>query len=446
VEKEYVNGRVAWEDFIPSHWEIYRFRQLFNFGRGISITKADLQDEGIPCVTYGDIHSRFGFELKPEVHTVRCVDGRYATTNPNSMLRIGDFVFADTSEDVAGSGNFTYLNSDRPTIAGYHTVIARPQIPESSRFLAYVFDSVPFRAQIGSKVYGIKVFSITQAILKNASIPLPPIAEQKQIIAYLDRRTAEIDSLLADLRSQAKMIEKYRVDVITNAVMHGIVSTVTHRDSGLKWVGKIPAHWQISRMSFEAWVRARLGWKGLKAEEYVDDGYVFLSTPNIKDAAVDYENVNYITKERYDESPEIKLRSGDVLLAKDGSTLGTVNVVRQLPREATVNSSIAVITPKERLNGRYLMYFFKGGYIQNVIQSLKDGMGVPHLFQRDINKMKILLPPVEEQEQIADYLDAKTAKIEGLIADITAQIEKLKQYRQIVIHDAVTGKIKVTEG
>jgi len=116
-----------------------------------------------------------------------------------------------------------------------------------------------------------------------------------------------------------------------------------YKDSGVEWLGEVPGHWDISRLGFESWVRARLGWKGLKAEEYVDDGYVFLATPNIKQRNIDFENVNYIDEARYSESLEIALHIGDVLLAKDGSTLGTVNVVRDLPRPATVNSSIAVI-------------------------------------------------------------------------------------------------------
>jgi type I restriction enzyme S subunit len=101
-----------------------------------------------------------------------------------------------------------------------------------------------------------------------------------------------------------------------------------YKDSGVQWLGEVPEHWNISRLGFEAWVRARLGWRGLKAEEYVDDGFVFLSTPNIKGRFIDFEDVNYIDEDRFLESPEIQLRQGDVLLAKDGSTLGTVNVVR----------------------------------------------------------------------------------------------------------------------
>ena len=215
------------------------------------------------------------------------------------------------------------------------------------------------------------------------------------------------------------------------------------KNSGVEWIGEIPEHWNISRIGYESWVRARLGWKGLKAEEYIDDGYIFLSTPNIKNREIDFENVNYISKERFDESPEIKLSIGDVLLAKDGSTLGTVNVVRQLPSETTVNSSIAVITPYGRFDSIYMYYLFQANCITNLIQMKKGGMGVPHLFQADINKFYIPCPPKEEQRLIAGFLDRKTMKIESLIDEVNMQIEKLKEYRSAIISEAVTGKVAV---
>ena len=211
-----------------------------------------------------------------------------------------------------------------------------------------------------------------------------------------------------------------------------------YKDSGVEWLDAIPDNWEISRLGFEAWVRARLGWKGLKAEEYVDDGYAFLSTPDIKGTEIDFSDVNFITEERYEESPEIKLAVGDVLLAKDGSTLGTVNVVRKLPRAATVNSSIAVITPFQRLTPLYLYYLFKCSYLENTIQVLKGGMGVPHLFQWDINKFKIPLPGMLEQAEIAAHLDLETARIDALIEKKTRFIELLREKRQALITHAVT--------
>ncbi len=212
----------------------------------------------------------------------------------------------------------------------------------------------------------------------------------------------------------------------------------SYKDSGVAWLGEVPGHWKVSRLGFESWVRARLGWKGLKAEEYVDDGFAFLATPNIKRQEIDFENVNFITQGRFDESPEIKLSEGDVLLAKDGSTLGTVNIVRSLPRPTTVNSSIAVITPNTNLSGVFLFYVFASSYIEQTIQRTKGGMGVPHLFQADLNKFYMPLPDRGEQTQIAAFLDRETAKIDALVAEQRRLMELLKEKRQAVISHAVT--------
>ncbi len=211
-----------------------------------------------------------------------------------------------------------------------------------------------------------------------------------------------------------------------------------YRDSGVEWLGEIPAHWTVKRLDFIAIVKARLGWKGLKASEYVDDGYIFLSTPNIKGEIIDYENVNYITPERYYESPEIMLENGDVLLAKDGSTLGIASVVRDLPAPATVNSSIAVIRIQSDLHSIYLYRYLMANYIQSIIQLFKDGMGVPHLFQKDIKKFQIILPPLSEQHAIAAFLDRKTAEIDALIAKKRELIALLHEQRSAIISHAVT--------
>lgn len=211
-----------------------------------------------------------------------------------------------------------------------------------------------------------------------------------------------------------------------------------YKPSGVEWAGRIPINWILIRLRYVASVKARLGWKGLTASEYVEAGNIFLSTPDIKAASIDFENANFITDERYFESPEIMLQVGDVLLVKDGATLGIVNLVRQLPARATVNGSIAVIRTKHNLTPNFLFYFLKSHYLQNLIQQVKGGMGVPHLFQSDIVKFQLLIPPVEEQKQIVTFLDRETAKIDRLMAVRRKQVERLQEQRTAVIHHAVT--------
>ncbi|GAA1554648.1 restriction endonuclease subunit S [Kribbella sancticallisti] len=182
----------------------------------------------------------------------------------------------------------------------------------------------------------------------------------------------------------------------------------------MSWLfGDIPHHWKSSRLDRVASVNARIGWKALTADEYQSAGYAFLATPNIKSSVIDFDQVNYISTYRYEESPSLKLSIDDVLLAKDGNTLGIVNIVRQLPRPATVNGSIALIRACG-IHPNYLHFLIASKPLQEHIQSLKDGMGVPHLFQRDIRRFPVLLPPLEEQRRIADFLDAETARIDRL--------------------------------
>lgn len=211
-----------------------------------------------------------------------------------------------------------------------------------------------------------------------------------------------------------------------------------YRPSDLEWLKSIPSDWEVREIGRDVWVRARLGWKGLTAEEYVESGVPMLATPDIKDPEIQYAQANKITRERYTESPEIMLQNGDVLLTKDGSTIGTVNVVRDLPGPATVNGSIAVLTPTSELDGRYLYWFIASSYAQSIFARLRGGMGVPHLFQRDINRIKMPHPHPNEQRAIADYLDSETARIDTLIGEQQRLIEMLRERRTAVIAHATS--------
>lgn len=208
------------------------------------------------------------------------------------------------------------------------------------------------------------------------------------------------------------------------------------KDSEIEGLGLIPSSWKIDRIKNIGSVNGRVGWKALKASEYVESGYFFLSTPNIKNVDIDFVNVNFITADRYYESPEIMLRNGDILLVKDGSTLGIVNVVRDLPSHGTVNSSIAVLRIKQ-LNSIYGYYFLLSNYIQNVIQLKKDGMGVPHLFQKDINNFEIIIPPILDQTAIAEFLDIKTQAIDKKVKLLEKKIGYYQELRKSLINEAI---------
>ena len=218
VKKKMKNSGIEWLGEIPEHWEVRKLKYLFSFNKGLTITKENLQDDGIFCVNYGEIHSKYGFKVNPKIHKLKCVSKVYLENNKDSLLSNGDFVFADTSEDIEGSGNFTYLNSDIKTFAGYHTIICRPKNATNSRFFAYEFSSLNFKNQIRKKVKGVKVYSITQSILKDLILWIPPKEEQQQIVEYIDNQTAKIDKAIELQQNYIEKLKEYKATLIDSVV------------------------------------------------------------------------------------------------------------------------------------------------------------------------------------------------------------------------------------
>lgn len=211
---------VEWIGEIPQHWEVVKFRNAFKFNKGLNITKENLNDEtGISCLNYGEIHSKYAFEFNPNTHRLKFVDESYLKNNQKSLLNNGDFVFADTSEDIEGSGNFSYINGQTKLFAGYHTLIARPKIDFNSRFIAYFLDSLSFRNQVRVKVKGVKVFSITQAILKTTFIWLPSQSEQFEIVKSLDEQMQKFNQAKIAYQTQIDRLKEYKNILINQAVI-----------------------------------------------------------------------------------------------------------------------------------------------------------------------------------------------------------------------------------
>ena len=322
-------------------------------------------------------------------------------------------------------------------------MIIMPMVSLDVRYCFYHFQ--PLFAHERSLIPDHMQASFRMEDLYQYKIILPPVPEQKQIAKFLDHETGKIDALIEKQQALIALLKEKRLAVISHAVTKGLNPHATMKDSGAEWLGDVPEHWGRSYLGFECSVKARLGWKGLKAEEYVDEGYVFLATPNIKGEAIDFTNVDRITQERYDESPEIMLNEGDVLVTKDGSTTGTTNVVKELPEPATVNSSIAVLRSFGQLDSLYLYYFFTSDFTQNVITRMRGGMGVPHLFQADLKKFDVLVPPLIEQRKIAKHVEFEASVIDVLLRKAESAIELMQERRAALISAAVTGKIDVRD-
>ena len=166
-------------------------------------------------------------------------------------------------------------------------------------------------------------------------------------------------------------------------------------------IGMIPEDWEVDKLKNHLIIKGRIGWKGLKKSEYLQDGYAIINGEQIIEDNIDWINVGRITKERYDESPEIILKQDDILMTKDG-TIGKLAYLEELPEPATVASGVFVIrNNSKKLNQRYLYYYFKSNFFKWLVESRLEGSVVPHLYQRDIVELNIPLPSMLEQEMIS---------------------------------------------
>lgn len=433
---------IDWLSKLPEHWELNKFRFMFRLGRGLGITKSNLIDEGVPCVNYGEIHSKFGFEVAPEKHDLKCVPEHYLESSPNSLLEQGDFVYADTSEDIEGSGNFTHLNSSVPTFAGYHTVTAKPVTNNHSKFLAYLFHSELFRFQIRKSVSGVKVFSVTQDILKSCYVWLPPTVEQIQIAKFLDYKTAQIDCLIEKKKALIEKLNEQRIAMITQAVTKGLNPDAPMKDSEVDWLGEVPEHWEVARLRFS--IRSN----PIKSEiNDIERDEIVSFVP--MDAVGEYGGIRLDTNKILDDVYDgyTYFRDNDVVIAKitpcfeNGKGALASNLTNKI---AFGTTELHVMRPLNECSSRWLFYLSISHAFREIGASEMYGAGgqkrVPESF---IKNFRLGIPSFEEQETIADYLDFELKKMSDMLAVNDKTIERLNEYRTALITAAVTGKIDV---
>lgn len=412
---EYKNSEVEWLGEIPSHWELSKLRYMFSFGRGLTITKADLLDTGVPCVSYGEVHSKYGFEVDPKKHYLKCVDEGYLQSSSYALLTKGDLVFADTSEDIEGSGNFTQLVSDDLIFAGYHTVIARPFDRECSRFYAYLMDSKEIRTQIRHMVKGVKVFSITQAILKGVEIWLPSLDERETIANFLDFETAQIDTLIEKQQTLIQLLKEKRQAVISHAVTKGLNPDGPMKDSGVEWLGEVPENWEVGRLKNVLRIRNGRDYKEVEVES---GGYPVYG------------------------SGGIFKRSSDYLFDGESVLFG---------RKGTVDKPLLVSGKFWTVDTMFYSEVFsnaKPNYIYHQallfpFDQLSTNTALPSMTQENLLELGFVIPPFDEQEQICQYLSDKLKVFSNLVSKAEQAIQLMQERRTALISAAVTGKIDV---
>jgi type I restriction enzyme S subunit len=429
---DYRDSGVEWLGIVPEHWGIKPLRYLGRFRKGLTITKADLTDTGIPCLSYGEVHSLYPFEVNQDIHPLKSVPAEYLETDPSACVKYGDFVFADTSEDLDGVGNFTHVSGMEPLFAGYHTIIYGLNSEVSSRFLAYCLDSFAFRTQLRMGVKGVKVFSVTQEILRGGIAWLPTTAEQTQIARFLDHETARIDALIEEQQRLIELLKEKRQSVIAHAVTKGLDPTVPTKDSGVEWLGEVPEHWRSRKVKRLFTQSKRQGYTDMEVlSVYRDYGVVKKSSRD--------DNNN---KTPDDLSLYQLVMAGDLVVNKMKAWQGSLGVSEH---QGITSPDYVVYSPAHEEVPKFLHYLLRASHMPKVYLSISNGIRPSQwrIEPEKFEQIEVFLPGKAEQLEIVTYLENQLTRINELMLCCEQASNFFSERRSALISAVVTGKIDV---
>lgn len=214
--------------------------------------------------------------------------------------------------------------------------------------------------------------------------------------------------------------------------------TTERKDSGVKWVGTIPANWEINKIKYISTLKGRIGWQGLTSEEYTNEGAYLITGTDFEKGSINWDTCVHVPMRRWEEARDIQIENGDLLITKDG-TIGKVAIVKNMPGKTSLNSGVLRIMPIEGYSRRFLYWVIQSEEFWNWFNYKNAGNStIIHLYQGDFAEFVYAFPNYAEQESIADYLDMHCAKLDSIISDLEQQIETLQKYKKSLITEAVT--------
>lgn len=280
-----------------------------------------------------------------------------------------------------------------------------------------------------SMSYGGGQPNLSQDLLKQLRIPIPSFEEQKSIADFLDSKTSQIDKLIEQKEKLLKLLEEKRIALITRAVTKGLDPNVKMKSSEIEWLGEVPEHWGVKRLKF---VANRINEK----IDFIDNELEYMGLENIES----WTGKKILTDEYTPEGITNHFIKNDILFGKLRPYLAKAYLAQE---DGICTSEALVLRTKKELIPKYLINFILSYFFIEIVNSSTFGTKMPRASWEFIGSMPILLPGIEEQNQIAKYFDTELTQIDNKCLVINDSIEKLKEYRTSLITAAVTGKIDV---
>lgn len=423
--REMKDSDIEWLGEIPIEWKTLRLKCIATFRRGTQIKKEDCADSGVPLINYGQIHSKSNSGTGLNDALIR-----YA---PNSLLEgktptcNGDLLFAATSEDLDAIGAAVLVDREG-VYAGSDSLVCHFRKKSYTKYFAYLVLTHQWRDQIRQITNGIKVFHLTQERLSNAIVVLPTYEEQKRIVEYLDERCGAIDSAIKAAERSIEEYKVYKQSVIFEAVTKGLDPDASMKDSGNEWLGEIPVDWGLDRM-----------------------GSLF-SERKTKVSDHDYRPLS-VTKQGVIPQLDTVAKSDDhfnrKLVCVGDFVINSRSDRRNSCGFSELNGSVSLINivlkPSVQVYRGYYRHLFDSTRFADEFYSFGHGI-VADLWTTswtDMKKIILPVPNIDEQLQIAEYLNTRCGQIDTVIASKQSIIDELKSYKKSLIYEVVTGKREI---
>ena len=420
---EYKESGMEWIGKIPAHWEIKKLKYIAKILPS-NVDKHIYPDEiQVRLCNYTDVYYNDYITVDTDLKKGSCKESEFA----KFVLRKGDVIITKDSETPDDIGVPTFVKDDLDNVVcGYHLTMIRP-LACRGEFIFRFIQSGRTRKYFELESNGITRYGLGKASIENLLLPIPTGAEQIQIANFLDRKTEQIDELISIKEQQIELLQEQRTALINQVVTKGLDPNVEMKPSGMEWIGDIPAHWKIEKIKHVA---------TLISEK---------STPETDAIKISPENVESETGKVLDfyssyDAVGVKFQDGDVLFNKIRVYLNKVVFAKY---DGYSLGEMIVIRPTLQCMNKYLFYLMLSNRFIEYCDSISYGAKMPRTAVDDILNAKIPIPLDQEKLQIAAFLDHKTGQIDELITAEQRKIERLKEYRQSLISEAVTGKIDV---
>ncbi|KNB63117.1 restriction endonuclease subunit S [Chryseobacterium sp. Hurlbut01] len=416
-------SKFEWFDEIPLSWGESKISYLFEIGRGRVISQQELKENG-----------------KFPVYSSQTKDngcmGMIETYDFDDNLITWTTDGANAGTVFIREGKFNCTN-----VCGTLKPILDIELKYYYYYLQFVTQFYKRPDTNGAKIMNNEMANIHALI--------PPKQTQIRIAEFLDKKTAEIDTIIQKKESLLLLLEEKKKAIINEAITgkkvwngNAWTEPVEVKDSGIEWLGEIPEHWELTQLKYltekvGSGVTPRGG-----AEVYTEEGVKFIRSQNVYFDGLRLDDVVFIDEKTHLQMENSKVVFNDVLLNITGGSIGRSCVV-EMNEEFNVNQHVCIIRPTDELNSKYLNYFLYSNIGQTQIRlgitgGNREGLNFENLKSFIIPKLNVV-----EQELIVDTIKSKVLELNSISNKIQAQINKLKEYRQSLISEAVTGKIDI---